>query len=302
MSGFNKITLPYPNLYVASFKKDEDRPFLIFIHGGPGYNCGIVESLIEHNHLFNTLNYNIIVYDQRNCGRSLNTKSNVTHSDNVTDFNALYHYLISEGLSIQGFIGHSYGAKLLFDFYRKFNSQLPGIFISSARSILTPRLNNLLFDITYLKKIDPPKYEAILTKMDCMNLNKLWELTEELSPIFQQNKDRAYHYWANLDWMKKSQEAQKKNLLPVNEETFISVRKDLYLIENNFSVDIDKLKIPYLWINGFHDTMLNSAENFLSEHITLFYKSAHYPHIEENSRFNETVNHFLADIRNSHEK
>jgi proline iminopeptidase len=81
-------------------------------------------------------------------------------------------------------------------------------------------------------------------------------------------------------------------------ETFISVREDLYSNKENFSVNINQLKTHKLWINGFHDFVMNGHEVATSKDngVVTFYKSAHYPHIEENEHFNETLNEFIKKI------
>jgi proline iminopeptidase len=67
-------------------------------------------------------------------------------------------YLLSIGIKINGLVGHSYGAKLLYDFFQQVRIDVPGIFLSTADSILIPRLNNLNLnlDLNYLKKIILP--------------------------------------------------------------------------------------------------------------------------------------------------
>ena len=297
---FKKEILSHETCYIAKFTKNIDAEYLLFIHGGPGYNCGVIEYLIEHHNLFGSLNFNIILYDQRSCGRSpRNNKENILHTDNINDLNELYEFLVSnQNIKLKGFIGHSYGAKLLYDFYKQFNCKMPGIFISTAVSILTPRLNNLVFDLAYLKKIDPTQYNKVLFEMEHLTTKKLWELTEELSPIFKKNEDRIYLYWANLGIYKKVKQIQDLIKLPVNEKTFMTVRKDLYSSESNFSVDIECLDIPYQWVNGFHDIVMNGSEGILTKkkNITTFYQSSHYPHLEENERLCELINHFIKNI------
>jgi len=261
MSNYKKEIFTHSQFYISKFTKNHELPYLLFIHGGPGYNCGIMEYLIEHYRIFEKLNYNIVFYDQRNCGRSNYFPMGITHSDNINDLDLIYKYLIEDStLSVKGFIGHSYGAKLLFDFYKKFKSDIPGIFVSTTNSILIPRLNNLIFDLAYLKKIDTEKYNNILTNMQDLNFQKIWSMTEELSELFKKNKDRRLLYWANLDYFKKVCEIEMKLNLPVNTNTFMHVRKDLYSDESNFSVDINSLETPYLWINGFHDLIMNGAQ------------------------------------------
>jgi proline iminopeptidase len=50
-------------------------------------------------------------------------------------------------------------------------------------------------------------------------------------------------------------------------------------------------------INGFHDLVINGAGGLISEknsgNIVTFFKSSHYPHIEENDRFSEILNEFI---------
>ncbi len=298
MKGYTKNVVTHSKFYIVKFSKDLNRPYIIFIHGGPGLNCGVMEYLVEREELFNNLEYNIIFYDQRTCGRSINFSSEPVHKDNVNDLNEIYLFLVeSERLKIKGFIGHSYGAKLLFDFIQQYKVNIPVVFVATADSILTPRMNNFLLDLKFLATKDSKKYKEVLEKMDNLSLEKLWELTEELNPLFQENKNRPFAYWANLDWYAKFQEIQKTINLPINNKAFMSVRKDLYSTLENFSVDIASLKMPFLWINGLHDYIMNGQDTLFkkSPKIT-FFKSAHYPHIEENERFCEVINEFVNRI------
>jgi len=301
MNSYKKDIPPHPEFYIAKFTKNPDMPYLLFIHGGPGFNCGTIEYLIENNNLFELLDYNIILYDQRNCGRSKKHYENVLHQDNMNDLHEIIEHLIdSLKIKIHGLVGHSYGAKLLCDYYNKFHSTIPGIFVSTATSILTPRLNNLMIDLSYLKKSNPHQFNETLQEMDNLDLKKIWGISEKLTYLFQENKDRPYLYWANLDCFEMITAIQKRINLPMNTNTFVSVRKDLYSNESNFSVDINNLSISYLWINGFHDLIINGSEGILfnKKNIVTFFKSSHYPHIEENNRFCELINKFIQNVGN----
>jgi proline iminopeptidase len=296
MKSYKKDVLPHPIFYITRFIKNPTLPYVIFIHGGPGLNCGILDYLIEHNLLFNSLRYNIILYDQRNCGKSNKISDNVLHQDNIDDLQTIILYLTDHcNLNISALIGHSYGAKLLFDYYKSSKSTIFGVFISTARSILTPRLNNLMLDLSYLKKNNLDLYDQIFNEIDNMDFHILWKISEQLAPTYQENKDRPYLYWANLEYYKLVQDVQKRIHLPLDTKIFTSIRQDLYSRELNFSVNIDELEISKLWINGFHDFVINGHEIALSkEHgITTFYKSSHYPHLEENHRFSELLNVFI---------
>ena len=278
MNYFKKEILTHSELYIVKFTKNPSLGYLLFIHGGPGYNCGVIEYLIEHESHFNSLNYNIILYDQRGCGRSPACENSTSHMDNVNDLYKINEYIKSNyKINIKGYIGHSYGAKLLFDFYNKYTSTIPGIFVSTAESILIPRLNNIILDLNYLKKTNPDKHKKILYKMDHLTIKKVWELTEELAPIFKENTERDSIYWASTDIYKIVEKVKDIIRLPVNADIFMSVRKDLYSREINYAIAIEQLDIPYLWINGFHDFIMNGSEGLLSKNkkVTTFYHIIH---------------------------
>ena len=59
MNVYTKDITSHPEFYIAKFTKNLDMPYLVFIHGGPGFNCGVVEHLIEHKNLFSSLNQNM---------------------------------------------------------------------------------------------------------------------------------------------------------------------------------------------------------------------------------------------------
>lgn len=297
MRKYQKTLISHDKFHIAKFSKDTNSPYLLFIHGGPGLNSGTLDYLIEHDGLFDTLNYNIILYDQRSCGRSPLLLEPVAHQDNINDLFEIYNFLEkNHRIVIKSFVGHSYGAKLLYDFYKKFELNIPGIFVSTANSILVPRVNNLLLDLSYLKKEDKNKYTEVLTNMDQLNLEKLWEITEKLTPLFQKNKDRPYLYWANLECYDKVVSIQSKINLPMNKQVFVGVRKELYSDIKKFAVDIKNLPIKTLWINGFHDYVMNGQMGLMNDSgFVSFYKSAHFPHIEENKRFCEVVNEFFEE-------
>jgi proline iminopeptidase len=298
MNTYSKSIIPHPDLYIVNYTKKSCSPHLIFIHGGPGLNCGVIEYLIEHYHLFDLLDFNIVLYDQRNCGKSNNKSSvAVAHEDNLVDLNNIIEFLThTADITIYGLIGHSYGAKLLFDFYQKFDSSVPGIFLSLSDSILTPRLNNLMIDLAYLKKENPSQYNDILKNIDSCNLEKIWEISQEAAFLFKKNKERVFFYWANLEMLNAVTDIQNKINLPMNDGVFNSVRKGLYSDEKNLEISLEQLGISYLSIKGFHDFIMNNGETCLSneKNTVTFFKSAHYPHIEENALFCELTNKFIA--------
>ena len=292
---WKKRIIQNSKFYISVFIKNEKNRYLIFIHGGPGLNNGLMDYLLENENFFVALNYNIILYDQRGCGKSLKAYNSYSHLDNVNDLKEIYHLLTEEhGFKVQGMIGHSYGSKLLLDFYNKFKINIPGVFLSIANSMLIPRLNNLLLDLNYIKALDVEKYKKIYKKINSSTFENLWELTEYLNPIFFKNVNRPYMYWANMECYEKVKKIQDMINMPINKKVFREVREKLYSEKTNLCVNIVDLKSPKLWINGVYDYVMNGSVGLTNiPELTPFYKSSHYPHLEENDRFCEAINEFI---------
>jgi len=295
---FFKTNIPHKDFYIVSFLCKTELPYILFIHGGPGLNSAVLEYLIENEEIFSSLEFNIVLYDQRNCGRSNRSEMTVLHKHNVDDLHEIITFLsLAKNLKIACLAGHSYGAKLLYDYYKKYDTRYPGIFLSTAETITIPRINNLMLDLNYLKRTHPEKYQEIVKDMDTLDNDNLWKISEELAPVFQENKERIYFYWANLDRMSRVIEIQNKIQIQITKDVFESVRKDLYTDSSNFSIAIDDLSIKKLWINGAHDLVMNGPSGAFSNKykIKTLFNSAHYPHIEEEEKFCQLVNGFINE-------
>lgn len=293
MPKFTKEIISHNDFYIAKLTSNINAPYLLYLHGGPGLNSGVIEHLIMNDDIYGTLNYNIVLYDQRGCGRSKQQSEPVTHHENITDLVHVIDFLSKESkITPIAMIGHSYGAKLLYDFYRITKSTTPGIFISTATTITTPRINNLILDLNYLKRNDESLYENALAEIEKLTPENLWEISGALAPLFFSNQERIYYYWANLDMMRRWQGLLLELDQPINKEVFHSVRKDLYSTNEYTSVNIESLPNKTLCINGFQDYIMNSPETLSSSKVTLFKRSAHYPHIEEPERFCSLINEF----------
>lgn len=153
-----KSIIPHNKLYIASYTIDPTLPYLLFVHGGPGLNAGVIEYLLEHENLYDTLKANLIFYDQRGCGRSSVVSHNVMHADNIKDLGMVTNLITQQKILLKSIIGHSYGAKVVIDYLIDHSTDLSAIFIGASPHILQPRLNNLLLDLNYLKIEDPTRY------------------------------------------------------------------------------------------------------------------------------------------------
>lgn len=294
MKNYKKTKIVHPEIHISCFNKDHELPNLLFIHGGPGLNAGILEYLIEQENIFGDLNANIITYDQRNCGKSTRTNKIVSHQDNINDLIAIVNYLgLTKETQVDILVGHSYGAKLLYDYSIKTKTSLPTIYISCADSILTPRINNLILDMNYLMMINPDKYNQIFSELEDINHKNIWSLSEKIASIFHENKNRSNFYWANLNIRGQVKEIERIVNQPMNVDVFDSVRKDLYLDNSNYKIDLTQLNNKYLKINGLHDLVMGAAIDAASGNVEVFGKSSHYPHLEESEKFCGVVNGFI---------
>lgn len=295
---YQKKVIKNTELYISTYVKNESLPYILWVHGGPGLNSATLEKLVEEHNLFENLNYNIVFYDQRGAGRSFQPTEIVTHQNNIDDLSNVIKLLeVQENLKIKSIAGHSYGAKVLFDFYEQTESEIPAIFVAATDSILTPRLNNLKLDLEFLKSTNSKRATEILKQFDTLSLAEIWNITRELAPLFLKNKLRPSFYWSNLDWYKKILAIQKDLSLPINHKTFMSVREDLYRSALNLDMDINQLDIKKIWINGAKDLVMRESDPKKNSFGTIFFsESAHSPHIEENLKFGEVVNEFLDNL------
>ena len=97
-------------LYVRSFG-DPSRPAIVFLHGGPGYNCASFEITAAP---ILARDFRVVVYDQRGCGRSpTGTADCYTFERSLADLSAV---ITSQGLRRPHFIGHSFGGAIALKF------------------------------------------------------------------------------------------------------------------------------------------------------------------------------------------
>jgi len=90
-------------IYSQVFGKPEN-PALIFLHGGPGYNCANFEFTSAQK--LADAGFYVITYDRRGEGRSLDPKAKFTFDETFEDLNDLYQrYNIEQAF----LLGHSFG-------------------------------------------------------------------------------------------------------------------------------------------------------------------------------------------------
>ncbi len=199
--------------------------------------------------------------------------------------------------------GHSYGARLVYD-YLWDNPKMDFKFILSGTS-LHPNdcLNTSLgLDLLVLRNSQPKEFKKAVELISRAKIEP-YEISPEIRKLFSdlkmRQKERQKYYWVNenaMNWwnkidsehnVKDSDEAYFKIVSSFNDETF-----------NSGSFNPCLLKQKSLYINGFHDYLMNGTIKFNIEDqskIVRFNASAHYPHFEEPELFMKTLLKFILD-------
>ncbi|MCD6065678.1 MAG: alpha/beta hydrolase [Bacteroidetes bacterium] len=156
---------PAQTLYSKAFG-DKKNKALIFLHGGPGYNCANFE--VTSAQKLADAGYYVIVYDRRGEGRSTDAKAKFTFEETFTDLNAVYKQY---GLQQAGLIGHSFGGIVATLYAEKFPQQVSAVILVGAPVALQE---------TFLTIRESSK-KLYLAKNDTMNLMYLG-MIEKMDP------------------------------------------------------------------------------------------------------------------------
>lgn len=113
------------DIYVQTFGESSSIP-LIYLHGGPGYNCSTFE-ITTAQELANE-GYYVVVYDRRGEGRSSENAEytfDQTHSDLIAIMDSLK-------LESANLIGHSFGGMVAITFAEKYKERVQSITLVGA--------------------------------------------------------------------------------------------------------------------------------------------------------------------------
>jgi proline iminopeptidase len=143
------------NIYTKTFGNSKDKP-IIFLHGGPGYNCANFEATTAQQ--LADKGFYVIVYDRRGEGRSKDPNAQFTFKETFEDLNTIYK---KYGLTKSTLIGHSFGGVVATLFAEKYPEKIQSIILVGAPVSLQETFKTI---ISTSKVI----YQA---KKDSINLN-----------------------------------------------------------------------------------------------------------------------------------
>ena len=155
-------------IYSNTFGNSKDKP-IIFLHGGPGYNCVNFEATTAQE--LADKGFFVIVYDRRGEGRSKDANAQFTFKESYDDLNFIYQkYSLTNAI----LIGHSFGGIIATLFAEHHPKKVERIILVSAPVSLQLTFRNILAKSKsiYLAEKDSVnlKYIAMLENMDTSSI------------------------------------------------------------------------------------------------------------------------------------
>jgi proline iminopeptidase len=155
-------------LYSKAFG-DKKNKALVFLHGGPGYNCANFE--LTRAQKLADAGYYVIVYDRRGEGRSTDANAKYTFGETFSDLNAIYKQY---GIKQAGLIGHSFGGIVASLYATKFPKNVSSVILVGAPVALQETFQTILASSKklYLAKNDTTNlyYIGLIEAMDSKSM------------------------------------------------------------------------------------------------------------------------------------
>lgn len=113
-------------LYIKTFGEPTDEA-IVFLHGGPGYNCANFEATTAQELADN--GFYVIVYDRRGEGRSTDADAKFTFKETFKDIKFIYKRFRIKKATL---MGHSFGGIVATLFAEKYPKKVNSIILVSA--------------------------------------------------------------------------------------------------------------------------------------------------------------------------
>ncbi len=183
-------------LYIKTFGDSKADP-IIFLHGGPGYNCAGFEATTAQRLADN--GFFVIVYDRRGEGRSTDPNAKFNFQQTFEDINEIYK---SNSLKKASFIGHSFGGIVALLFAEKFPDKIKSVFLTGVPVSLQESFKTI---INHCKEI-------YLEKKDSSNLGYIKQLENMDTASLEYSTYCFGHAMQNGFYNTKNPSAEAKNI------------------------------------------------------------------------------------------
>jgi len=148
-----------PSLYQRSFGSPAN-PAVIYLHGGPGYNCSVFEATTAQ--LLADQGFFVLVYDRRGEGRS-DVEAAYTFEETLSDLNLL---LDQHNIAQAALLGHSFGGVVGLLFAERHPEKVSALVLVGAPLALQETFRTILKNVR-------TRYE---TRADSVNLGYIRQL------------------------------------------------------------------------------------------------------------------------------
>lgn len=156
------------SVYIKTFGNSKDEP-IIFLHGGPGYNCANFEATTAQK--LADEGYFVIVYDRRGEGRSKDLSAEFTFHETFDDLQSIYSEYTLTSATL---IGHSFGGIVATLFAEINPEQVQSIILVGAPVSLQATFKNILVRSKSIYQTNKDsvnlKYISMLENMDTSSI------------------------------------------------------------------------------------------------------------------------------------
>lgn len=156
------------SIYTKTFGDRNNQP-VIFLHGGPGYNCVNFEATTAQK--LAEKGFFVIVYDRRGEGRSIDPNAKFTFNETFDDLNNLYS---SYNLTKSILIGHSFGGVVATLFAEANPSKVTTLILVGAPVSLQTTFKTIIEKSKFLyeskKDTVKLKYISMIQNMDTTSI------------------------------------------------------------------------------------------------------------------------------------
>lgn len=184
------------NLYIKTFGNSKNKP-IIFLHGGPGYNCANFEATTAQQLSDN--GFFIIVFDRRGEGRSVDSNAKYTFKETFNDLNTIYQ---KYGINKAILIGHSFGGVVAALFAETNPQKVESIFLVGAPVSLQSTFTNIISKSKNL-------YQS---SNDTINLNYILQLEKMETSSLEYSSYCFMHAMKNGFYTPKNISEEAKNI------------------------------------------------------------------------------------------
>lgn len=282
------------NLYIKTFGNSTDKA-VIYLHGGPGYNCVNFEATTAQKLANN--GFFVIVYDRRGEGRSIDKNAEYSFKETFDDLNSIISkYNIGKTI----LIGHSFGGIVATLFTELYPEKIESVILVGAPVSLQESFKHIIFK----------SKEIYQSKNDKVNLNYLSILETMDTTSLDYSSYCFRHAMQNGFYTPKNRTSEAKEIYALFKtdtllrkyasKMTIDAPKGFWLNENyttiNLTPNIERLLLKNIKIYGMYgkedglysEKQIKDLQNLIGKkHLVYYENCSHNVFIDQQNKFIE---------------